>query len=95
MTQFQLVSLIVFLFVAIGAYKNELLTLIRGVLSRRPGVPVTPPPPGPAAINFVQDMLTVADLRDRLAVAGCQDGVDACTVLLRVMIDYKSTKGAL
>jgi hypothetical protein len=92
MTQFQLVSLFLFTIVAAGAYKDTLLKFLRNV-APKPGVVVSPVVPGPAAVNFVQDMLTVADLRDRLSAAGCQDGVDACTVLLRVMIEYKSTKG--
>lgn len=85
MTQFQLISLVLFSVVAAGAYKDELLKLLRGFK------PVLPPPakPSPTATSFVQDVLTVADLRERLSTAGCQDGAEACTVLLRVMIEYK------
>jgi hypothetical protein len=33
-------------------------------------------------------MIVVADLRDRLDEVGCAPGVDACTLLLRAMIDH-------
>lgn len=88
MTQFQLISLVLFSVVVAGAYKDELLKLLRGLKPVLPA-PAKPSTPSPETASFVQDMLTVADLRERLADAGCQDGVEACTVLLRVMIEYK------
>jgi phosphomannomutase len=41
------------------------------------------------AISLVDDIKAVTQLRDRLAAEGCADGVEACTVLLRVIVEYQ------
>jgi hypothetical protein len=48
------------------------------------------------AVELVDDILAVTQLRDRLAEEGYQEGVDACTVLLRVIVEHNhSTKGVV
>jgi hypothetical protein len=48
------------------------------------------------AVELVDDLLAVTQLRDRLAAEGYQEGVDACTVLLRVIVEHNhATKGAV
>lgn len=48
------------------------------------------------AVELVDDILAVTQLRDKLAAEGYQEGVDACTVLLRVIVEHNhSTKGVV
>ena len=48
------------------------------------------------AISLVEDIKSVTQLRDRLAAEGCVEGVEACTVLLRVIVEYQEpAKGAV
>lgn len=48
------------------------------------------------AVELVDDILAVTQLRDRLSAEGYQEGVDACTVLLRVIVEHNhSTKGVV
>lgn len=52
------------------------------------------------ATQLVDELLAVTELRDKLAAAGYQEGVDACTVLLRVIVEHtqpksNETKGAV
>ena len=91
MTTFQLVALGFFGVMVFAVYRAQLLSAVRSVFGRlspaqRAAVPGENNPP--AAINLVQDLLTVNDLRERLAAVGCQEGVDTCTNLLRVMIEF-------
>lgn len=96
MTTFQLLAL-GFLGVSIlAAYSQDIMAAVR------PFVPVmkpasrpeaTPPAPSPAAQDAVNDMILVADLRDRLHTAGCQGGVNACTQLLQVLVEFKYPQG--
>lgn len=48
------------------------------------------------AVELVDDILAVTQLRDKLAAEGYQEGVDACTVLLRVIVEHNhATKGVV
>jgi hypothetical protein len=48
------------------------------------------------AVSLVDDILSVTQLRDRLAAEGCEEGVEACTVLLRVIVEYQQpSKGVV
>lgn len=48
------------------------------------------------AVELVDEILAVTQLRDKLAAEGYQEGVDACTVLLRVIVEHNhSTKGVV
>lgn len=85
MTSFQLLAGVVFFGALVVVYFSQ----IKAWLSKlRPAV-VTQT----ANQSMVADMVTVAELRDRLAKLGCKDGVDACTVLLRVMVEFKIPQG--
>lgn len=91
MTIFQLSALGFFGMIAAVTYRTQLLDLLQMVRSR---VPAHVNKPGKANSTLVQDLMTIDDLRDRLAAMGCKEGVDACTILLRVMIefDYQTQK---
>lgn len=93
MTSFQIAALAFFGLVLGVTYRTQLLELLRTV---RKTVPVPAPAPAPVpsqpALNLVSDLLTINDLRERLDQVGCQEGVDACTILLRVMIEFDYQK---
>jgi len=92
MTTFQLACAAVFVALLVVTYRKELLSKLRRVSSS---------PTGPAvqesiAVPLVDDILAVTKLRDKLAAEGCKDGVDACTALLRVIVEYEQpSKGVV
>lgn len=93
MTTFQVLALVFFGVTAAAAYGKEILAAVRRYVSApsRPGV--VPPPASPITTNGVHDMITVADMRDRLHALGCTEGVDACTYLLKVLVEFKYPQG--
>jgi len=97
MTAFQLASLVFFGLVVFSSYRAQIVAALKSVWKRTAGTPSglpAKPESSPATIDLVRDLVTINDLRSRLEAAGCKEGVDACTVLLRVMIefDYQSQK---
>jgi hypothetical protein len=92
MTAFQFLSLGLFLVALAGAYGKDILAAVR---TRVPALPTLPAPakPQPGIKDSVNDMITVAELRDRLRVANCKDGVDACTYLLKVLVEFQYPQG--
>lgn len=94
MTSFQLLSSVVFAGLIVAAYGKDIYATLKTWLAKvpRPAV-VVPTPPTPAPSNnvkeVVDDLVTVAALRDRFAADGCTEGVDACSLLLKIIIDYK------
>lgn len=83
MTPFQVVAVVVFAAAIVAAYHKELLA---GLKKLGAGVKTTSTPSA-AANTLVSDLVTVTELRERLAAQGCRDGADTCTNLLRVMIE--------
>lgn len=90
MTQFQLLALGLFLVVAASAYRAELVRAVKTLNSFRPAVvpPAEDVKPS-VAVLLVNDIINVTELRDKLAAQGCKDGVDACTTLLRVIVEFE------
>lgn len=95
MTMFQIAALAFFGVVLAVNYRSQLVALVAR-LSKKAVVPApvvpAPPPPSQPALNLVNDLLLINDLRERLDSVGCQEGVDACTILLRVMIEFDYQK---
>lgn len=83
MTAFQVVSVVVFLGLVGVAYRKELLNLVRKAGAAKP-TDVTAPS---IALTIVNDLVSVTELRDKLASENCPEGVDACTNLLRVIVE--------
>jgi uncharacterized membrane protein YheB (UPF0754 family) len=79
MTTFQLVMLGLFAVVVVAAYRKELL----GLLARR-----TRSTEQSIALTIVNDLVSVTELRDKLAAENCPEGVEACTALLRVIVEH-------
>jgi len=93
MTNFQLVSLGVFGLLVVAAYSQEILAVVRRVASTVGGLftfPTKKPAGALGPKERVNDLVTVAELRDRLAGVNCVTGVEACTLLLRAMVDHPS-----
>jgi hypothetical protein len=94
MTRFQLLCGAAFVAATLLVYRAQLMALVRAVLGApRSSVPVAQPS---IAVNLVNDLVAVTQLRDRLAAEGCKEGVDACTVLLRVIVEFQEpSKGVV
>lgn len=86
MTQFQMLALGVFVGVAAVAYRKELVNLVKSLL-RRGGVE-TPTVNKSIAVTIVDDLISVTELRDKLSAEDCPQGVEACTALLRVIVEH-------
>lgn len=84
MTTFQLVAVVLFVIALVAAYRKELLGLLSRVLV--PAASAAPAKPS-IARTIVDDLLSVTELRDKLAAEDCQEGVEACTNLLRVIVE--------
>lgn len=94
MTQFQLLCAAVFAAAVLLVYREPLLACVRGLLGHTSGS--TPAVLPSIAVSLVNDLVSVTQLRDRLAAEGCKDGVDACTVLLRVIVEFQEpSKGVV
>lgn len=92
MTTFQLVCAGVFVALLLVAYRKELLARLRKTAGHVSG----PTMQESIAVPLVDDILAVTKLRDKLAAEGCKDGVDACTALLRVIVEYEQpSKGVV
>lgn len=86
MTQFQMLALGVLVGVAAVAYRKELVGLVKSLL-RRGGVE-TPTVNKSIAVTIVDDLISVTELRDKLSAEDCPEGVEACTNLLRVIVEH-------
>ena len=95
MTQFQLICAAGFVLACLIVYRAQVLACVRALmgLQQNSSVPVAQPS---IAVNLVNDIVAVTNLRDRLAAEECKEGVDACTVLLRVIVEFQQpSKGVV
>jgi hypothetical protein len=96
MTQFQLLCAALFAAAVLFVYRGALVGFVRSLLGKLPHCSNTPVVKPSIAVNLVDDIVSVTELRDRLSAEGCQEGVDACTVLLRVIVEFKEpSKGVV
>lgn len=96
MTQFQLVCAGIFAVAVALVYRGKLLAGVRAWLWLPPASFAVPEVQQSVAVALVKDILSVTQLRDKLAAEQCTDGVEACTVLLRVLVEYKEpSKGVV
>lgn len=87
MTPFQMLAVAVFVVVLLMAYGKEVAT--KAWASLRKLWPKTSILEDTPAQELVDDLVTVAALRDKLAADGCKDGADACTILLRILVEFR------
>jgi len=93
MTAFQLVCACLFCGLLAVAYRKELLAKLKVVRATTTNAPAVH---DSIAVPLVDDILSVTKLRDKLAAEGCKEGVDACTALLRVIVEYEQpSKGVV
>lgn len=96
MTTFQLACAAVFAVLLVVTYRKELLTRLKIVRETATTVTNAPVVHDSIAVPLVDDILSVTKLRDKLAAEGCKEGVDACTALLRVIVEYEQpSKGVV
>ncbi len=90
MTQFQVIALLLFGVMVALAYGSTIAAYVKKNVKTLGAVVPVPAAPtvSDSSRRRVDDMIVVADLRDRLDEVGCAPGVDACTLLLRAMIDH-------
>jgi hypothetical protein len=95
MTAFQFLSLGLFLVALAGAYGKDIVSAVRTRFPALPSLPDRPVvvPPVVGIRNSVNDMITVAELRDRMRALDCKEGVDACTYLLKVLVEFQYPQG--
>jgi hypothetical protein len=92
MTAFQIVLACFFVASLLAVYGQNIVKLVRKLTAKTSAPAVLPS----IAIGLVDDIKSVTQLRDRLAAEGCREGVEACTVLLRVIVEYQEpAKGAV
>lgn len=93
MDVFQIVLACLFAVGLLLIYGNELLRCLRGLAAKLP----RPWRRSPSiAISLIGDIRAVTQLRDRLAAEGCLAGAEACTALLRVIVEHQApAKGAV
>lgn len=82
MNTVQLLLVAAFLVSAVVAYRQQLVDFCRRFATGGAK------PKQSIAVELVGDLLAVTELRDKLAAEGYQEGVDACTVLLRVIVEH-------
>ena len=86
MTTFQVLALGFLAATVAATYGKEIFAAVqRRLPAARPSAA--------ASTNCVNDMIIVADMRDRLRAIGCTEGVDACTYLLKVLVEFKYPQG--
>jgi hypothetical protein len=86
MTTFQLAAAGVFVVLLLVAYRNELLSLVRRTAKSGRSLSTDTEPS--IAVTIVNDLISVTELRDKLAAENCPEGVEACTALLRVIVEH-------
>jgi len=87
MTSFQLFSAGLFVVISVLAFRKEIAARLKWA---RPALGAgSPSVQSSIAIPLVEDIMAVTKLRDKLAAEGCKEGVDACTALLRVIVEYE------
>jgi hypothetical protein len=86
MNALQIGLVVAFLVSLLVAYRRQIAALVREYTAASISSKTTS-----IAVELVDDILAVTQLRDRLAAEGYQEGVDACTVLLRVIVEHNHT----
>lgn len=89
MTTFQLICAAAFFGLLAVAYGKDIYVQVQPFLAGFLPKPATPDVSQGVAEQTVRDLVTVAELRDRLDAEGCKDGVEACSILLKIIIDHK------
>lgn len=92
MTTFQLAAAGVFGLVVLLAYYKDILRFVCRTASGSKVEVVEEQVEPSIAVVIVNDLISVTELRDKLSAEGCTEGVEACTNLLRVIVEHTKKK---
>jgi len=96
MTSFQVICAVIFAALVCVTCWQPIVAAVTRLLHAGAGLTETPEVKNSVAVALVKDVLAVTQLRDKLAAEQCKEGVEACTVLLRVLVEYKEpSKGVV
>lgn len=89
MTAFQLISVALFCGVLAAAFGKDIFAWVKTRLPKLPSPLAIPSAPTNGVQAVVDDLVTVATLRDKFVKNGCKEGDDACSILLKIIVDHK------
>lgn len=92
MTGFQKLALIAFAAVVLVTYGKDIYAWFKAKLAavKLPTLPSKPSSPDAATGDvLVDELLDIAALREYFEQAKCEEGVAACSNLLKILIDHK------
>jgi len=90
MTGFQKIALLCFVAIVLANYGKDIYAWLKARLSnvKLPTVPAASIVSKPAQ-EVVDDLVTIAAMRDRFAADNCSEGAEVCSSLLKIIIDHK------
>lgn len=90
---FQAIFGVVVLVALVIVWRKELFALVKRFKTKPAATnSEANTPTQSVTLRVVDDIVNVTLLRDRLEDEGCTEGVDACTELLRVIVEHKNSQ---
>lgn len=86
MISVQQLLFVLFVGALVITYRAQVLSIVKNLFSKYQ----TPAPAQQSvALRVVNDIISVTELRDKLSAENCPQGVEACTNLLRVIVEHQ------
>lgn len=86
MNTVQQILVVLFVAAVVVTYRTQILSYAKKLFGKCSD-------PAPAqqsvALRVVNDIISVTELRDKLSAENCPQGVEACTNLLRVIVEHQ------
>lgn len=86
MTHVQQLLAVLFVGALVAVYRAQLVSFVKGLFSK---CGVAKQTQQSVALRVVNDIISVTELRDKLSAENCPQGVEACTNLLRVIVEHQ------
>lgn len=86
MNTVQQILALLFVGAVVVTYRTQILSYVKGLCGRCVSSAAAKQS---VALRVVSDITAVTELRDKLAAENCPEGVEACTNLLRVIVEHK------
>jgi len=83
----QQVLLGVFVTSLVLAYRQQVVAVVRKLGTLAPTI--SPKAAESVTLRVVDDIIAITALRDKLEAENCPEGVEACTTLLRVIVEHR------
>lgn len=96
MTGFQKIALILFAGVVLASYGKDIYAWLKAKLPavKLPVLPAAPVDRGNVSGDMlIDELLDISALRQYFEQAKCEEGVAACSNLLKILIDHKHPHG--